>query len=50
MCDGTLQEVIMKEAQQFILNCKDHGMYVDSKIEIKNGVLLIKIEADNLPR
>lgn len=50
MCDRTLQEVLMKEAQRFILNCKDHGMNVDSKIEIKNNVLRIKIDADNLPR
>ena len=44
------EEVLLTEIQRFILNCKDYGMYVDSKVEFENGKLRAKIEIDNYPR
>ena len=40
---------IMREARQFVMNARDHGMSVDSEIEFKDDKLHIKIVACYLP-
>jgi len=41
---------IMERFKMIVKNLKKEGMYVDSKLEITDNKIIIKIEADNIPR
>ena len=44
------EEHIMNAFNRIVNELKDHGLYVDSKLEIRNGEINLMIKADNEPR